>query len=212
MMSREDKLFSMTMACLVEVADKLGIKIDKKGAKAKAVAKILAAEAERDAKEAEAKEAEKDSLEISNAIVADFERDDDTCADGTAYVEIGKEIAEEAKAKAKKAKAEKKAKKSAENAVNVKEALIAVLDGCNAKYKVSSKRIRIYDANGPIAILMLNKSSVNAFIKDVCLSDALDGYFKEITDEGYIKSGYNNCLGINAEDFKSIIPNLIKEA
>ena len=210
MMNREDKLFSMTMACLVEVADKLGIKIDKKGAKAKAVAKILAAEAERDAKEAEAKEAEKDSLEISNAIVADFESD--TCADGTAYAEIGKEIAEEAKAKAKKVKAEKKAKKSAENAVNVKEALIAILDGCNAKYKVSSKRIRIYDANGPIAILMLNKSSVNAFIKDVCLSDALDGYFKEITDEGYIKSGYNNCLGINAEDFKSIIPNLIKEA
>lgn len=44
MMTREEKLYSMTMGCLVEVANKLGIKIDKKGAKAKAVAKILEAE------------------------------------------------------------------------------------------------------------------------------------------------------------------------
>ena len=44
MMTREEKLYSMTMGCLVEVANKLGIKIDKKGAKSKAVAKILEAE------------------------------------------------------------------------------------------------------------------------------------------------------------------------
>lgn len=44
-MTREEKLYSMTMTCLVEVANRLGIKIDKKGAKSKAVAKILEAEA-----------------------------------------------------------------------------------------------------------------------------------------------------------------------
>lgn len=44
-MTREEKLYSMTMTCLAEVANKLGIKIDKKGAKSKAVAKILEAEA-----------------------------------------------------------------------------------------------------------------------------------------------------------------------
>ena len=49
-MTREEKLYSMTMACLVQVANRLGVKIDKKGAKAKAVAKILEAEAQQDAK------------------------------------------------------------------------------------------------------------------------------------------------------------------
>lgn len=49
-MTREEKLYSMTMACLVQVANRLGIKIDKKGAKSKAIAKILEAEAQQDAK------------------------------------------------------------------------------------------------------------------------------------------------------------------
>lgn len=43
-MTREEKLYSMTMACLAEVAKRLNVKIDKKGAKAKAVEKILLAE------------------------------------------------------------------------------------------------------------------------------------------------------------------------
>ena len=43
-MTREEQLWSMTMVNLVSVADKLGIKIDKKGAKAKAIEKIMAAE------------------------------------------------------------------------------------------------------------------------------------------------------------------------
>lgn len=44
-MTREEKLYSMTMKCLVEVAEAEGIKIDKKGSKQKAVEKILAYEA-----------------------------------------------------------------------------------------------------------------------------------------------------------------------
>lgn len=43
-MTREDKLYSMRMQDLVKVADKLGIKINTKAAKSKAVEKILAAE------------------------------------------------------------------------------------------------------------------------------------------------------------------------
>ena len=43
-MTREEKLYSMTMANLQIVADKLGIKINKKAAKSQAVAKILEAE------------------------------------------------------------------------------------------------------------------------------------------------------------------------
>lgn len=44
-MTREEKLYSMTMKCLAEVAEAEGIKIDKKGSKQKAVEKILAYEA-----------------------------------------------------------------------------------------------------------------------------------------------------------------------
>lgn len=45
-MTREDKLWSMRMIDLEKVADKLGIKINKKASKAKAIEKILAAENE----------------------------------------------------------------------------------------------------------------------------------------------------------------------
>ena len=44
-MTREERLFAMRMVDLVEVAEAEGIKIDRKGSKAKAVEKILAAEA-----------------------------------------------------------------------------------------------------------------------------------------------------------------------
>ena len=72
-MTRKEKLTSMTMACLVQVANRLGIKIDKKGAKSKAVAKILEAEQSQNA------------------------------GDGTPLAEVGKEIAQQASDKAKKA-------------------------------------------------------------------------------------------------------------
>ena len=43
MMTMEQKFYSMTMKALVAEAEKLGVKIDKKGSKAKAVEKMLAA-------------------------------------------------------------------------------------------------------------------------------------------------------------------------
>lgn len=72
-MTREDKLYSMKMTDLANLANKLGIKINKKAAKSEAVEKILAAE-------------------------------ESTCADGTSYAEVGKEIAEQAKIKAEEPK------------------------------------------------------------------------------------------------------------
>lgn len=47
-MTREDKLYSMKMVDLLKVANKLGVKINKKAAKSEAVEKILAAEAKND--------------------------------------------------------------------------------------------------------------------------------------------------------------------
>lgn len=43
-MTREEKLYSMTMKALILEAEKIGVKIDKKGSKQKAVEKMLAAE------------------------------------------------------------------------------------------------------------------------------------------------------------------------
>jgi hypothetical protein len=111
-MTREEKLWSMTMVNLVSVAEKLGVKIDKKGAKEKAIKKIIAAE--------DAKNAKTDNLVPMPGAekLAELKKEvsEDKCADGRTYAEIGKEIAKEAKEKAKKAKAEKKvsAKKSVE--------------------------------------------------------------------------------------------------
>lgn len=57
-MTREDKLYSMTMANLQIVADKLGVKINPKAAKSKAVEKILEAEADKEWEEEATKEKE----------------------------------------------------------------------------------------------------------------------------------------------------------
>ena len=98
-MTREEKLYSMTMVSLVEVANKLGIKIDKKGAKSKAVAKILAAE------NAVTEEKPVETVAETEPVV-------ETVAEPTVveeltdeqYAEVGKEIAEQAKEKAKSAR------------------------------------------------------------------------------------------------------------
>lgn len=77
-MTREEKLISMKMVDLVAVAEKLGIKINKKGSKEKAIEKIIAAEADQnwddDGKQLEkikeekkAKDAESDT-QAENAV------------------------------------------------------------------------------------------------------------------------------------------------
>ena len=82
-MTREEKLYSMRMQDLVNVADKLGIKINTKAAKSAAIEKILAAE------------------EMNKQNEKEIAKEEEMCADGTSYAEIGKEIAAQAKEKAK---------------------------------------------------------------------------------------------------------------
>lgn len=77
-MTREEKLISMKMTDLVTVAEKLGIKINKKGSKEKAIEKILAAEADQNwddggkqlekIKEEEKVNAAKSDAQAENAI------------------------------------------------------------------------------------------------------------------------------------------------
>lgn len=66
-MTREDKLYSMRMQELIIVAEKLGIKINKKGAKSIAVEKILEAEhmIEETNKISEQEEQEKEDLKAA---------------------------------------------------------------------------------------------------------------------------------------------------
>ncbi len=66
-MTREDKLYSMTMNMLMKEAEKLNVKINKKGKKADAVAKLLKAEEELKKEllaEAEAVAAEESTLSV----------------------------------------------------------------------------------------------------------------------------------------------------
>lgn len=69
-MTRKDRLYAMRMVELVEVAEAEGIKIDRKGSKAKAVEKILAAEAAREEVVAEETEALAESFqnEVEEAV------------------------------------------------------------------------------------------------------------------------------------------------
>lgn len=106
-MTREEKLYSMRMQDLVNVADKLGIKINAKAAKSAAIEKILAAEEmnKQNDKELKKEEAAAVKIEEHNLVpmpgaekLADLK--DEYCADGTSYAEIGKEISEQAKQKA----------------------------------------------------------------------------------------------------------------
>lgn len=126
-MTREDKLYSMRMVELAEVAEKLGIKIDKKGSKSKAIEKILAAEASAPAVKPE-KKASKSAKPVAN---------DDVAGDGTPIAEVGKEIAEQAKQKSAKAKSEKKQK-----TVKEKVDTIAIVESLCQQMKLQYKRSR----------------------------------------------------------------------
>ena len=73
-MTREDKLYSMRMQDLEVVADKLGIKINKKGSKAKAIEKIL---------EAENTEAWENEAEAEKAAMEEAKTESDAIAEAT---------------------------------------------------------------------------------------------------------------------------------
>lgn len=106
-MTREQKLYSMRMIELAEVAEKLGIKIDKKGSKSKAIEKILDAEQTAEVMK------QKKELGIECPPIKSVEIVSTDCAgDGTPLAEVGKEIANDAKQKAKDAKSKKPEKKS----------------------------------------------------------------------------------------------------
>ncbi len=208
-MTREERLYTMTMACLVEVANKLGIKIDKKGAKSKAVAKILAAEeAQKPAETAEkqtetapakkpAKQAEVKTAETTKVV------NDDTCADGRTYAEIGKEIAEQAKKKAKDAK---KSDRKTER-VEVKQTLIDTLEACGGKYRVVGKRVRLVDANDKCyAYLLSNKSVARLYIRaDVKQFSIVESI---ASDNVYSKSSYKKTAIIEFDNIAKILPEL----
>ena len=195
-MTREEKLYSMTMNNLVEVATKLGIKIDKKGAKSKAVEKILAAESAK----AEAVSAPEvvepimdldNPVEPANALSADeslenavVDPDSAYAGDGTPLAEVGKEIAKEAKAKAKKAKAEKKAKKSAEKKVTTPPAdsseIIDAVVSSSFDYKSAraGKDISIYAGKVKVALIYVGAKATTIYFNS-------EGLKKLLTENGF---------------------------
>ena len=191
-MTREEKLYSMTMVNLVEVANKLGIKIDKKGAKSKAVAKIIAAE--------NAVEESKESAKVEAVeVVVDNEQN----LTDEQYAEIGKEIAEEAKKKLQKEKVS-----SDESKVDV----IAVVEGIIKSFNLDYKRSR--DGVG----IIVNKKRVLDFWKRTNKArvyiSSNDGRFDKISkskliinlhDNPNTKSKLNKSFYVDVSNIKSII-------
>lgn len=150
-MTREEKLISMKMTDLVEVAQKLNIKIDVKGAKTKAVAKILAAES---AVAESEKPAEVETV-VETAVV-----DNEQNLTDEQYAEIGKEIAEEAKQKAKRAQQRaKKEKKASAPKVDVLAITESVVKSLDLKYKRSRDGIGIFSVDDKRVLDIWKRSS-----------------------------------------------------
>ena len=156
-MTREEKLYSMRMVDLATVAEKLNVKIDKKGSKAEAIKIILAAE--EDMYIAEVMK-QKEDLEIECPKIAEApelvpmpgaeklaELKEEYCEDGTSYADIGKEIAAQAKEKANNVidnavfiKFVKKAQRLITGATHSK-------DGYHITINVNGKEISYHDKN-----------------------------------------------------------------
>lgn len=186
-MTREEKLYSMTMVSLVEVANKLGIKIDKKGAKSKAVAKILeaeakVAEAENDAYVAEVME-QKEELGIECPAIESYEVvDTEKELTDEQYAEIGKEIAEEAKEKAKRAK--KKAEKV--ERVDVIAITEEIAKKLNLTYKRSRDGIGIFSNEKRVLDFWKRTNKVRVYISSE------DSKYAEISSSSLIEKLHNN--------------------
>lgn len=159
-MTREDKLYSMRMVELADVAENLGIKIDKKGSKSKAIEKILAAEEMNKQNEKELAKEAKDSLEISNAIAAEFE--ESLAGDGTPLAEVGKEIAKQAKQKAKNASAKpKKAKKDGIDTIDFAESICKKM---KLEYKRSRDGVGIFLENKRVLDMWRRSDKVRVYM------------------------------------------------
>ena len=97
---------------LTSYGEIIGIKIDKKGSKQRAVEKILAYEAA-------ANEVRKEEQEALQETVIEAE----TCIDGTTFTDVMKEIIEGAEKKAETAKKKRKPRQKKEIAPSIKELL-----------------------------------------------------------------------------------------
>ena len=194
-MTREEKLYSMTMVNLVEVANSLGIKIDKKGAKSKAVAKILEAEDKREITNpdnipdveyvAEVMEQKKD-LGIECPIIDSYEIVDvDTEKELTdeQYAEIGKEIVEQAEKKAEKAE---KAKKKTVDKVDVIAVVEDIAKALNLTYKRSRDGIGIFSNEKRVLDLWKRTDKVRVYMSGD------DSKFNEISTSSLIEKLHDN--------------------
>lgn len=234
MMTREEKLYSMTMGCLVEVANKLGIKIDKKGAKSKAVAKIL---------EAEKKQAEAMSVDESKLVpmpgaekLADVDKEvkkiqdkrkaekkqkakkEITNPEDISDDEYVAEVMEQKKElgiecppieKVEIVKEKKQKKVSAVASRELGQSLVSdELDKAKAKYKIVGKRIRLIDKdNKCFAYILTNKSNIRVYIRE---SSASYSQIADVAvDNKYSKSKYNKTATIEYSNVKAVV-NLAK--
>ena len=137
-------------------------------------------------------EPEVESTDISNAIVADFEQDEDICADGRPYAEIGKEIAEQAKEKAEQVKAKKKAKTPKRDMQESIQTIVGIIEKSGMQYKTYANDLRtitVKDPNG--------KSLGDIHVGDKKFVLAIH---EKVVPQGWKADRVRNCLNSHAFD------------
>jgi hypothetical protein len=154
-MTREQKLYAMRMVDLVEVAEKLGVKIDKKGKKSTAVLKILKAEENVAGDGTPLAEVGKEIAQQAKEKANDAKKvKPPTFKDKDGLVES-----------VKKKDTKKKAKKTAKvDAIDVVE---NVCKNNNWSYSRKGKFLRVLDENGKnIAPIYRRPGAVRIYVKN----------------------------------------------
>lgn len=123
---------------------------------------------------------EEETTEEANEVVAD----EDTCADGRKYADIGKEIAEQAKEKAKKAKS---AKEKESSGITVEEAHKLITE----QVKKSGYDVSIKDSTSKnVWVVVGNKKKMSVYVGG---KKCVLGLPSALVPEGYKADRIRNC-------------------
>lgn len=198
-MTREDRLYAMTGATLIQVADKLGVKVycnktrtALKEAKANVIERILAAE--KAAEEAETAEIMQAKID-AGVEIAEINPEE---------VQIVDEIQPEEVVEVK-TKKQKKERKTVLNTARLTEEVIEVLTDNNIKFRVIGKRVRFLDSdNKCFAFVIPNKNDIRLYI----MSDAVKTDVEKYEENKNKKSRYTKTNKYTLDEFTEFVETL----
>lgn len=191
-MTREEKLYSMTMKALILEAEKIGVKIDKKGSKQKAVEKMLAAE------NALTKVEEKEEVvEIPST-------EKEVMIDGTQEPEP----VEVEEPKQKKQKKERKEKKEKINTFTIVSDVLASLEDVTFTITPQGKGMSIKKGGKKVVELWKRAERVRMYIGEDNLEKINSDLLENITDNPGMKK-YNKSVYIPMANIEKVLKSIL---